>query len=48
MADLPIEPSKYPGTPEYQEIQEQRKRRHELALLYQYEEDKAKRFCRHA
>ena len=48
MTDLPIDPSEYPGTPEYQEIQEQRKQRRELALLYQIEEDKAKQFCRHA
>lgn len=48
MPDLPIDPSEYPGTPEYQEIQEQRKLRRDLALLYQHEEDKARRFCRHA
>ena len=48
MADLPIEPHLYPGTDEYQEIQKERKRKRELALLYQIEEEQLRQACRHA
>ena len=48
MADLPIEPSEFPGTPGYVELQNQRKRKRELALLYQIEEEQERRYCRHA
>lgn len=48
MADLPIDPEDYPGTPEYQENQEDLKNRRNRALFLQYEEDQARRYCRHA
>jgi hypothetical protein len=48
MADLPIEPAECPGTEEYEEIYKQRKRRQELALWHQYEDDLERRYLRHA
>ena len=48
MADLPIDPAEYPGTPEYDEMQDERKRRRLRALWDAYEAEHDRYFCRHA
>jgi len=48
MADLPIEPAEYPGTPEYEELQDERKARIRRAQWAAYEDEHDRYFCRHA
>ena len=48
MADLPIEPAEMPGTPEYEELQDERRARIQRALWDAYEDEHDRYFCRHA
>ena len=43
-----IDPSEHPGTPEWQEVQEERKRRALQRQWHAYEDDLDRSRCRHA
>ena len=48
MADLPIDPAEMPGTPEYEELQDERRARIRRAQWAAYEAEHDRYFCRHA
>ena len=48
MRELPLEPSEYPGTPEYEELREERKRRALQRRWYAVEDDLDRLHCYHA
>ena len=48
MANLPIDPAEYPGTPEYEEIYQERHRRALQRRLEAAQDEHDRRYLRHA